>query len=152
MTIEVTTTIDATPGEVWAILMDVERWPEWTPTMKSVRRLQDGPLGLGATARISQPRLPAATWKVTSFEPLHQFAWEAALFGGQMVGGHRVEPEGSGTKLTLTLDRRGGLLGVIGWMFDGTARGYATQEAAGLKARAEGPVAGASAEALSSSS
>jgi len=33
MKIHTTHTIDATPAEVWRVLADVDRWPEWNPQM-----------------------------------------------------------------------------------------------------------------------
>jgi uncharacterized protein YndB with AHSA1/START domain len=142
MTIAVTTTIAAPSAIVWDILIDVERWPEWTPTMKSVKRREETPFAIGSTARISQPRLPMATWTVTEFDAGRSFTWEAPLLGGRMIGGHTVESDGAGgTKLTLTLDNRGALAGVLGWLTARTARSYATKEAAGLKARAEAAAA-----------
>ena len=52
--------IDASPEHVWAVMSDVERWHEWTPTITSVRRTNAGPFRIGARARIHQPRLPRA--------------------------------------------------------------------------------------------
>ena len=49
------------PAElVWAVTIDVERWSDWNPNIKSVERLESGPIGLGSTARIVQPQLPPA--------------------------------------------------------------------------------------------
>ena len=36
MEVENTIHIEAPPAIVWAVTVDVERWPEWTPTVESV--------------------------------------------------------------------------------------------------------------------
>ncbi len=38
MFLEVTREIHASPEQVWAILADVERWPEWTKSMTKITR------------------------------------------------------------------------------------------------------------------
>jgi uncharacterized protein YndB with AHSA1/START domain len=47
----VTTVVEvaATPDEVWAVLADNERWPEWFPAAKACRTTSNQAEGVGAT-------------------------------------------------------------------------------------------------------
>jgi uncharacterized protein YndB with AHSA1/START domain len=92
---ETSVRIDAPPEKVWRVLTDVERWPEWTPSMTRVERLQTGPLQVGSTARIKQPKFPPTVWRVTELEPGRSFSWAAGGPGVATVGGHRMRPAAS---------------------------------------------------------
>jgi uncharacterized protein YndB with AHSA1/START domain len=50
--IERTVHIHASPERVWAVLIDVQRWPEWTASIRSVKPLDDAPLAPGRRYRI----------------------------------------------------------------------------------------------------
>jgi hypothetical protein len=61
--------VEAPVEQVWEVLREVERWPEWAPTVTSVRRLDDGPLAVGSRVRVEQPRIPLTEYVVTEREP-----------------------------------------------------------------------------------
>jgi len=42
-------TVNATPAEVWAVLTDNERWPEWFPAAKECRTTSAQAQGVGST-------------------------------------------------------------------------------------------------------
>ena len=60
--------VEAPVEQVWAVPREVERWPEWAPTVTSVRRLDDGPLAVGSRVRVEQPRIPPTEYVVTELE------------------------------------------------------------------------------------
>ena len=136
-TVEDAIHIDAPVEVVWAVTEDVERWPEWTPTVTSVTRTGEGRFGLGSTARIRQPGQPEAEWTVTEFEPGRRFVWETRRTGLHMRGSHHLEAQGSGTLNRLAVEV-GGVGGALLWpILRRLIRGALVRENEGLKARCE---------------
>lgn len=134
--------VDAAPDVVFAVMTDVERWPEWTPTVSRVERLSDAPgvpLALGSRLRIVQPKVPPAEWTVTALEPGRGFRIVSRSPGATVEANHWIEPAGSGNGSRVTLSVTfGGLVGtVIGWVMRGLNQRYIAQEADGLKRRSE---------------
>src|SRR5215831_439562 len=109
--------IDASPDRVWAIVRDVERWPEWTPTVKSVRLQPPGPLAVGSRAAIRQPRLPPALWQVTELDdPRRSFTWVNAAPGLRVIAKHWVEGRGDKCSVTLSVSFDGLLAGPVAFL------------------------------------
>ncbi len=132
--------IATSPERVWAVMSDVERWSEWTPTVKRIQRLEQGPLAVGSRARIQQPRLPAAVWEVTQIQEGRGFTWVTRSPGVRVIAKHGVEPVGQGTRATLSVSFSGPLGGLIAWLTSGLNHRYLALEAQGLRERSTRPI------------
>ncbi len=95
--------IKASPRDVVAVLFDVECWPEWTPTMTSVQRLDQGALAEGSRVRIRQPKLLPAVWQVTELDARSGFNWITRSPGLQLRAEHFVETVGAGSRVELVV-------------------------------------------------
>ena len=134
----ITVDIAAVPVRVWEVLSDVESWSQWTATVTSVRRLDEGPLRVGSRARISQPRLPETEYLVTELDPGRSFTWVATGPGVLTTARHEVEPLPEGaSRLRLSVSQAGVLGSVMGRFYRGLTERYLANEANGLKARCE---------------
>ena len=123
---------------VWEVLVDVERWPEWTDSVTSVRRLDEGQLAIGSRVEISQPRIPTGTYTVTGLEPGRSFSWEQRQPGSMVVAHHACTPlADGGTHVELRVVMGGAVGGIVGRMYRKLTDRYLAMEAAGLKARSE---------------
>jgi uncharacterized protein YndB with AHSA1/START domain len=109
--------LDAPPERAWQVMFDVVRWPEWTPTIDSVERLDDGPLAVGSRVRIRQPKLPQAVWEVTEVVAGRSFTWRATGPGMATIGRHEVVPDGTGSSVTLSIEQTGpmGAVAALAW-------------------------------------
>jgi uncharacterized membrane protein len=128
--------IDAPPDQVFAVLCDVERWPEWTPTMTSVQRLDQGPFAVGSSAQIRQPKLRPTVWMVTELEA-QNFTWIARAPGLRMKAGHLVERQRAGSRVQLSFEISGFLGPVVSRLYGGLIKEYVTTESRRLKQRVE---------------
>jgi hypothetical protein len=141
MEFSIETEVDAPPEVVFAVLNEVERWHEWTPTVTRVERLDDagGPLALGSRLRIVQPKVPPAEWTVTALEAGRGFRLFSRSPGATVEADHWAEPAdgGQSSRVTLSVTFAGFLGRIIGWLMRGLNERYLAQEAAGLKLRSE---------------
>ena len=129
--------IQAPPDRVWAIMSDVRRWHEWTASITSIRRLDEGPLKVGSRAMVRQPKVPPALWRVTEIEEGRRFTWVTGTPIARATGRHSVEPVDGGSRATLSLEYSGILGALFARLLDDINRRYLTMEANGLKARSE---------------
>jgi uncharacterized membrane protein len=138
MRYEATVDIDAEPSRVWAVMADVERWPEWTRSITSAELLTPGPLAVDSRVKIKQPRLKSVVWNVTELDAGKGFAWRAVVPGLDSVAAHRIEPRsGGGSTVTLTLEQRGPLAPLLRLLTAKMTRRYMDYERLGLKQRSE---------------
>ena len=130
--------IAAPPDRVWQLMSDVERWSEWTASVRSIRRLDKGPLAIGSRAWVRQPRLLPGVWTVTALEPERSFTWTTGvpgLFAAE--GSHAIEVLGEVCRVTLSLRFRGVLGAMMARILKNTNNRYLALEADGLKLRSE---------------
>jgi uncharacterized membrane protein len=131
--------INAPPQRVLAVLCDVERWPEWTSTVTQVQRLDRGPLAIGSSARVLQPKLRPAVWQVTELDENRSFTWVTRAPGVRMTAGHFVEAQGGGSRAALSFEISGLLGPIVSRLYRGLIQQYVASEAQGLKRRSEAP-------------
>ncbi|QNN52336.1 SRPBCC family protein [Nocardioides mesophilus] len=141
--------IEAPTAPVWEVLFDVARWPDWTPTIDSVQRLDDGPFGVGSRAKVRQPKLPQAEWEVTEVVAGRSFTWEARGPGMKTIARHEVVPDsgdegdggdggGSGSRVTLSIEQTGPMGAVAALVWRRLTQRYIELEAESLDARVTG--------------
>jgi uncharacterized protein YndB with AHSA1/START domain len=130
--------IDAPPELVWRVLMDVERWPQWTPTVTSAKRLEPGMFRTGSNVVLKQPRMPQTTWRVTALTPQEAFTWTSRSRGVNTVARHVIAPgEGGGTRAQGHLRQSGPLGWFARLFFAKMTKSYIEQESQGLKKHCE---------------
>ena len=129
--------IQAPPARVWAVIRDVERWPEWTASMTSVELLGGAPLAVGTRVRVRQPKLPVAEMQVTELDEGRSFTWVTKSPGVRARADHRVDPIPGGARAVLSVQFSGLLGGLVARLVRDLTERYIALEAAGLKARSE---------------
>jgi uncharacterized protein YndB with AHSA1/START domain len=135
----ITVDIGASPQRVWAVMTDFARWPEWTASVSSIRKVGKGEIAPGARIVIRQPGFPPALWVMRTFDPGAGFTWESGFPGLRVFARHSISTTPSGSRVTLSLEFAGLLGGAFGrWTRDVNNR-YLAMEASGLKRRSEEP-------------
>ncbi len=122
----------------WAVLQELEKWPQWTPTVRSVVRMDKEPLALGLRVKIARPKFGSDVWTVTSLQPYRGFTLATKRFGVVIKHKYDLVPSGVGSKATLTVRYEGLLAPVLATLAKKRLAQYLEIEALGLKSRAEG--------------
>ncbi len=130
--------VDAPPAVVWSVLEDVERWPDWTPSIESVVRQETGAFGVGSTAKVKAKGFPESVLRVMEFTNGRSFAWEGPGGPGlRVIMSHAVEPAGGGSRVTLSIIPAGPSALFVGWLVGRMSKANVDTEAESLKRRAE---------------
>jgi ribosome-associated toxin RatA of RatAB toxin-antitoxin module len=140
MRYETSTTTAAEPSRLWAVLSDVESWPEWIDVYEEVRRAKAGELAIGDSVHVKQKGLAAGDWTVTELDEGRSFVWESHQPGVRIVGRHSVEADADGgSRLTLQLEMSGWMSGLVGMLLGRKSRAYVDLECARLATVAAEP-------------
>jgi uncharacterized protein YndB with AHSA1/START domain len=131
--------INAPADRVYEVMSEVDRWPEWTPSVTSIKRLDTGPFVVGSRAVIRQPKFPPALWTVTAIDGKRGFTWTNRAPGITVTAHHSITGYGNAATATLSLRYEGLLGGLLARVTRGITNRYLAMEARGLKARSENP-------------
>ena len=144
MDFQISVDIAAPADVVWSVMSDIERWHEWTPSVRGIQLLGPGPIRVGSRAVVRQPKLPPAMWTVVSIDPGSGFVWKSGVPGMWVYAHHSVEPIASScdmggvcTHARLRLHFEGPVSRLLGRLTCNINDRYLAMEAAGLKKRSE---------------
>jgi hypothetical protein len=134
---EVTETIQAGPDEVWAVLGDVEHYPDWDSGVETV----EGRLEPGGKLKVFSELDPGRGYpvKVTELNPGKGMTWRGGMPLGLFKGvrTYRLTPAGDGaTRFEMREQFSGPLLPLIGRSLPDFQPSF-DKFASGLKARVE---------------
>jgi uncharacterized membrane protein len=109
--------IDRTPGEVFEVLTDLDRLPDWATMVLENHNTPEKPLRtgqtFGQTIRIAGRNL-TTEWEVSELEAGRRVAYRATGPAGASLEMHqRIEPRDNGSRVELEIDYDlpGGALG-----------------------------------------
>ena len=122
-------------GAVWNVLADVQKWPDWTPTMTSVRAVGSAGLVHGNTFEVKQPGLAKAVFTVEACEEGSAFAWSTRSAGVSTIADHVLsDTTGGGTRIELLIRMSGPGVGLLWMLLGRKVRRFVDTEAESLAA------------------
>lgn len=110
---QVTRTIAAGPGRIWALLTDAASYPKWNSAVDRV----EGTIKMGETIKVHVPVNPGRAFpvKVTTLEPPRRMVWTGGmplgLFKGERT--YKLEPRGGVTEFSMQEVYTGPLAGMM---------------------------------------
>jgi uncharacterized protein YndB with AHSA1/START domain len=108
---ERSTDIAKPPEEVFPYLFEPDLVPRWTTGLEAYERVDDGPVGKGSRFRqrleVSGQRIDAEL-KVTAYDPPRHAVAATEIRGIDVISTYELRPEGGGTRLTQTVEAKGG--------------------------------------------
>jgi len=135
--VETSVRIARPPAEVFAFIADPTNLPRWDPAIREVRRTDDGPVGKGSGLSVTAEeggRRVAVDTRVVEFEPDRAFGVSATYSGVPLRLTWRLEPSGTGTRLTAHGEAEvGGFLALAGGFIKGLVVDRLDQAHANLK-------------------
>ena len=135
--VEKTSVINAHPGNIFKVLMDVGQWKQWTASITEMSILDNGRPGTGARIKVLQPKLPPAIWTVTECLPDSSLTWEKRSFGLVMLSEHFVLTGNNEASVTIRITYQGPLAGLFYMLTHSLTDRYMTMEIDGLKRECE---------------
>jgi hypothetical protein len=133
---ESTVDVDAPPADVWAVLVDTERWPLWDSGVVGV----DGAVALGAKVTVRVEADPGRAFPVTVVEldPPGAMTWRGGVPLGLFTGTrtYRLSSHGTGTRFVMREEYAGPLSGLVTRSIPDLQPSF-DRFAAGLKERVE---------------
>ena len=130
------TTIQAPPEKIWAVLTEGASWPQWDPSCERIEgRIAPGEK-LKAFTKLSPGR--AFPVKVTEFVPNQKMTWSGGMPLGLFKGVRTftLTPRGQGVEFVLHEQFSGPMLALIGGTIPDMTEAF-QGFVAGLKRRAE---------------
>lgn len=89
--------VEAPTATVWRVLVDLDAWPRWGPTVQRAALAgADGELERGARGRVWTAVGLSLPFTITDFVPGRRWAWTVA---GVPATGHEVRPDGRGSRV-----------------------------------------------------
>jgi carbon monoxide dehydrogenase subunit G len=144
--IDVSREIAAPPQRVWELITDLRGAPARLTTVKRVEMLAGPEFGVGTRwreTRVMFGRDATEEMTVTAVDPGRSYTTEADSRGVRYVSELRVEPAGTGSRLSMSIEAEVGnpvlkvLLSVVGRLFAGTTRKAMRQDLDDIAATAE---------------
>jgi hypothetical protein len=135
---EASITIDRAPEEVWNVLLDTAKWPEWDPFCDRI----EGSVAPGAKIRAFTKLSPGRAFpvKVEQLVPNERMVWGGGmplgLFRGERSYGLSAEAGGGRTRFVLREVFSGPMLALIGGSIPDMSEAF-QKFVEGLKARVE---------------
>jgi Polyketide cyclase / dehydrase and lipid transport len=145
MQIDIETTIDAAPADVFAIAADIGHWPDVISAIESIELLTPGAVGIGTRFRETRKMFgKSATEEMTvaEFAPPHRFVLTAHSHGTAYRTVHTLEPVGAGTRLRVLFEVTptsllARIMAPVGWLLLGTLKRQIAADLADMKRAAE---------------
>lgn len=136
------TTINATPEQIWEILTDAAGMSQWDSGVVEV----EGTIAPGNKIKVTSEANPGRAFAVTvtEFEPGKRMVWKGGMPLGLFTGErtYSLTPGAAGTEFSMREEYSGPLAGMMFKQIPDLKPSF-DQFAAGLKAQAEGASGGA---------
>lgn len=130
------TTIDATPDKIWAILMDTPEYPEWDPYCDKI----EGDITLGSKLKAFSKLSPGRAFrvKVTELRENEKMVWSGGMPLGLFKGVRTfsLEKNGESTDFSVQETFSGPMMALIGGSIPDMTEPF-EKFVEGLKQRAE---------------